>query len=153
FTENGGRITVETDNRDGFIELRISDTGIGMSPETLQHIFRPFEQGPSEMARQYGGLGLGLAIAKALVDAQGGSITARSEGLGKGSTFIASIPTAEGFLPNEVPQVAPPASAPSRCLRLLLVEDHSDSAHALGRILQNLGHRVTIAPTVGEALR
>jgi PAS domain S-box-containing protein len=162
FTAPGGAITVETANgAGGFMEVRVSDTGIGMSQEMIERIFKPFEQGTGETARRYGGLGLGLAISKALVKQQGGTITAASEGVGHGSTFVIRLPSVEApsgeEARSEVSPAADPAAAPSHngqahAGRILLVEDHLDTARAMNRVLQRLGYEVKMAHTVKEAL-
>jgi two-component system CheB/CheR fusion protein len=95
FTPDGGAITVRSRDQGGSrITVKISDTGIGIEPEALETIFEPFEQGSPDLARRYGGLGLGLAIARSLVEAHGGWLTATSGGSGHGATFTVEIPTA-----------------------------------------------------------
>ena len=95
FTHNEGAITVHSQDQGGSrIAVEISDTGIGIKPEALETIFEPFEQGSPDLARRYGGLGLGLAIARSLVEAHGGRLTATSAGPGHGATFTVEVPAA-----------------------------------------------------------
>jgi PAS domain S-box-containing protein len=135
--------------------VEISDTGIGISPENMPHIFKAFEQGERSRSRLFGGLGLGLAISRAIVELHDGSITAISEGKGKGARFIVRLHTVEAPLEGERKVelgrgMAGPAGSTSS-LRVLLVEDHSDTAQQLTRLLQRAGHEVTWAGSIREA--
>jgi two-component system CheB/CheR fusion protein len=151
FTPVGGSIRIvsrnEADNR---IEFSFRDTGIGMEHETLARLFEPFEQGSAETVRRYGGLGLGMAISRSLVEAQGGTIMAESEGPGQGSTFKVILNTTADPRPETAGAGAIPAEAKS--LNILLVEDHVDTARAMSRLLRSQGHAVRAAGTVAEAL-
>ncbi|HEX5176395.1 MAG TPA: ATP-binding protein, partial [Chthoniobacteraceae bacterium] len=154
FTESGGTITVGTSNdADANLHITVTDTGIGMAQETIARLFTPFEQGERQLSRRYGGLGLGMAISRALVDLLGGKISAHSDGLGKGSSFTITFPTCvpghEGS-DLETPSRAAPPAIPA--LRILLVEDHSDTALALVRLLTRRGYEVRVAETVAAAL-
>jgi signal transduction histidine kinase len=93
FTPGGGRIEVQIREQGGSTEIRVSDTGQGIQPDFLPHIFERFRQADSSSTRAHGGLGLGLAIARYLVELHGGTIAATSPGLGHGSTFIICLPT------------------------------------------------------------
>jgi PAS domain S-box-containing protein len=93
FTAEGGEICIQSYNKDGQIVVEVSDTGMGIAPELLTRIFNPFERGESDLVRQFGGLGLGLALAKATVDAHQGSLVARSEGKNQGATFALELAT------------------------------------------------------------
>jgi PAS domain S-box-containing protein len=153
FTPEGGRITITTANDiPGQLRIQFDDNGIGMSPETLQRIFRPFEQGTLDMPRRYAGLGLGMAIAKALTDAQSGTITAASNGLGRGSTFVIAFPTIAAPAPRAPHTQSSPPTPAGRPLRILLVEDHADTASVLRRLLAGQGHIVATAASVAQAL-
>ena len=97
FTPPYGSITVRSENpQPRRLVLQVTDTGMGIEPELLQRIFEPFVQGGKDVARKFGGLGIGLAISKSLVEAQGGTLTAWSEGLGKGAVFTLELPLAHG---------------------------------------------------------
>jgi len=155
FTPAGGLVTVRSWSEEGRLVLQVADTGIGIDPEVLPHVFGAFEQGRSRSPRGLGGLGLGLAISKAIVEMHGGSLTAESEGLGRGATFTvalpASLPKAEPAAAKPPEEIESPKST-SRNLDILLVEDHADTAEAMADLLSLIGHRVTLAGTVAEAL-
>jgi len=135
------------------IRVTFTDDGIGMTEQTIARIFRPFEQATEEIARRYGGLGLGLAISRGLIEAQGGSISAMSPGPGKGSTISVLLPSIEA--PKVTAAQPRPgtldSAAATRALSILLVEDHADTAHAMSRLLRRLGHTVQTSGTVAEA--
>ena len=156
FTPAGGKIEIKCLNpAGGRVEINITDTGKGMTPETIARIFQPFEQGSAEIVRQYGGLGLGLSLSKAFVQAQGGTIAASSAGPGKGSTFTISMPTTSAPLMPSPSKggTSPRASAGStRPLKILLVEDHDDTSRVMSRLLERLGHQVRTADSVASAL-
>jgi PAS domain S-box-containing protein len=155
FTEAGGTITVHTSNdARGVLHLTITDTGIGMAEETLTRLFMPFEQGERQLSRRYGGLGLGMAISRALVDLLGGKISAHSDGLGQGSSFTVSFPTCTPTI-DEPSFDTHAGRAPQALLglRILLVEDHADTATALARLLTRRGYEVHVAETVAAALQ
>jgi signal transduction histidine kinase len=94
FTPGGGRVSIAVSAQNGFAELRVSDTGSGIPPNFLPYVFDKFRQADASFTRQYGGLGLGLAIARHLVELHGGAVEARSEGQGQGATFIVRLPAA-----------------------------------------------------------
>lgn len=153
FTPEGGSIELQTHNEcDGQLQVTIHDTGIGMTGDLLGRIFMPFEQGSAETVRRYGGLGLGLSISKALMDAQGGTIAAASQGPGHGSTFTIGLPCVNAPDCQDAPIPTPQPESPPRALNIMLVEDHADTARVMSRLLKNLGHRVTVADTVSGAL-
>ena len=152
FTPEGGHIEVWTENENDSVCVSIRDTGVGMAPDIQAKLFRPFEQGTDEIVKRYGGLGLGMAISKALMEMQGGSISAQSAGPGTGSTFSIAIPRAEAQKRTlDHPQPAAHRS-PQRRYKILLVEDHADTARALRRLLERDGHEIAAAYTVEEAL-
>ena len=161
FTPAGGRITIQsrcetTEGSPGELVIEVADTGLGIEPEVLPRIFGAFEQGHRGITRQYGGLGLGLAISKAIVDLHRGSIQARSEGRNQGSKFTLRLPlAAQKAAPAS--QHSPGARANGQVARgaaahLLLVEDHHDSANVLARMLRRSGYEVTLARSVQQAV-
>jgi CheY-like chemotaxis protein len=167
FTPEGGMIFVRSWNggllpgggpaREPACELivEITDTGMGIEPAALPHIFNAFEQGPEAIGRKLGGLGLGLSISKAIAELHGGRITAVSQGYGRGATFRVHLPA--GAWPAEAkPAPQPIASSvpplPDRALSLLLVEDHRDTAEAMAELLRSLGHQVRVAGSVAAGL-
>ncbi len=135
FTPHGGKLRIRTTNNgDGQFRLEVEDSGCGIDPGVLPRIFHAFEQAGRT---QLGGLGLGLAISKALVEAHHGSISAESQGRDSGATFIALFPTCER---NAIPESsdAPRSTAKRRSVRLLLVEDHEDTNRSLTRMLRRV---------------
>jgi len=156
FTPVGGTVTVRSRHERGRLIIQVADTGIGIDPEVLPNIFDAFEQGRVRSPRRTGGLGLGLAISKAIVGIHGGTLTAASGGHGQGATFTLSMPSSLPKKTGEVP-ILQASSIPSgrpklQNLNILLVEDHSDTAEAMSDLLSLMGHRVTTANSVGEAL-
>lgn len=164
FTPPGGRVEVRTANPNGDddpnrLSVEVTDTGIGMSADVLPRIFNAFEQGGSSTTRRFGGLGLGLAISRALVEGHDGRLTAESEGLGRGATFRVELRAMMPAPADSGPPAAPEKQATGsalevrRPLRVLLVEDHADTRQLLARLLRGVGHHVTTAETVESALR
>lgn len=159
FTPTGGVISVSTsDEGADRVKLVVRDSGIGIAPELLPRVFDAFEQGEKAVTRKFGGLGLGLAISRALVALHGGTISASSDGKDCGSTFTVRFAGTVPLTPTDnkpdVPATKPtakPARANGR--RILLVEDHADTSAALARFLRLLGHDVRVADTVGGAVR
>lgn len=162
FSPEGGKISIRTRNApdaralgDRLI-IEVSDTGIGIEPEVLPLIFDPFKQGESSITRRFGGMGLGLAISKGIVEGHGGLLSARSDGTGRGSSFQIELRA----LPQPSPDggavraradfvVPPPPTAPRK---ILLVEDEPATLRLMHRLLQRLGHNVTVADTLASAL-
>ncbi len=134
--------------------VEIRDTGIGINPENMPHIFNAFEQGERSRTRVFGGLGLGLAISRAIVELHDGSIAAESEGRNKGAKFVIRLQTVESpAAASDGPSMGGSlaTSVSARALRILLVEDHSDTAQQLTRLLKRAGHEVTWAGTINQA--
>lgn len=154
FTPSDGMIAIRTTNpAPGMMRLEIRDSGMGIDPRFLTRIFTAFEQGDPSHARRVGGLGLGLAIARAIVDAHGGTIGALSSGIGKGATFFVEWPGVRApGLESAAPATPAPAAAPARNLRILLVEDHALTLAVLTRMLRGLGHEVIAASRLAEAI-
>jgi signal transduction histidine kinase/DNA-binding response OmpR family regulator len=150
FTEPRGSIAVEGRRVDGKVKLRIRDSGIGISPEMLPHVFELFAQERQAADRAQGGLGLGLAIVKSIVGMHGGTIVANSEGTGRGSEFVIELPAASGH-----PAVLPTDTArlraqrvrllPSELRKVLVVDDNQDACEILADALRSRGHDVRIA--------
>jgi PAS domain S-box-containing protein len=154
FTPEGGHIRVATQNADGGrVRITVRDTGIGVAPEILPRIFDAFEQGEVRITRQFGGLGLGLAISKLLVERHQGSIRAESDGPNKGTTFVVEVPALSREESASRPSRSRPVSGVNAGpLRLMVVEDHADTATVLARLLGARGHTVTTATTAAAAL-
>ncbi|MDQ3031483.1 MAG: PAS domain S-box protein [Myxococcota bacterium] len=148
FTQSAGTIEVTLAKDAGDAVVRVRDTGVGIRPEMLARMFEPFEQEAQEISRASGGLGLGLAIAKGLVELHRGTIAARSAGLGSGTELEIRLPLVAP--PQRERGVEPQGGA--RGLRILLVEDNTDAAEMLGALLGARGHDVAIASHGPEAL-
>jgi hemerythrin-like metal-binding protein len=143
FTDAGGHVRVSVERVDGGARVVVEDDGAGVAPELLPTVFEPFVQSESTIHRSRGGLGLGLPLARGIVELHGGSLVARSEGAGKGTEFVVTLPAAEA--PGANPQVAAPEPSRSGC-RVLLIEDNRDAAESLRDILAGLGgHEVHVA--------
>jgi two-component system CheB/CheR fusion protein len=150
FTGKGGQtnVSVGTDETDGRAIVRVKDSGIGLLPETLAGLFQPFMQAPNTLNRSKGGLGLGLALVKGLVDLHGGDICAESAGLGQGAEFILALPLA----PDRTPETTRTPSYHSQCRHVLIIEDNLDAADTLGEALTIAGHEVVIAHSGAEGI-
>jgi signal transduction histidine kinase/DNA-binding response OmpR family regulator len=148
FTPEGGRLEIRTQNNNGQLQVQVSDSGMGIDAETLPKIFNAFEQGDR---MQLGGLGLGLAISKALVETHSGTLTAESPGQNQGATFTAMFPVAEhnaGASKNAIPSLP----VARKAMRVLLVEDHEDTNRSLTQLLRRRGYHVQAAHSVESAL-
>ena len=157
FTPSGGTVSVTTINLSGSagdpagrLRIVVHDTGVGIAADVLHKVFDAFEQGGSAVTRQFGGMGLGLAITKVLVYLHGGTITAQSPGRGEGATFVIEFPAVPAAEPAAVER---PGPAEGRTLRVLLVEDHADTAKMMARLLRARGLDVKWADTVAAGLR
>lgn len=155
FTPAGGKITVSTSSAEGRISVRVTDSGAGIEADLLPRVFDAFEQGDAIRARKFGGLGLGLAICKALVEAHGGTITAQSDGVGCGASFIVDLPSVPApSAPDKPAGMLPSIIGPNGCrLRMLLVEDHPYTLQVMIKLLSAIGHEVDGASSVADCLR
>ncbi|NUQ62079.1 MAG: PAS domain S-box protein [Pirellulales bacterium] len=134
------------------LEFNVRDTGIGISPSSLDRLFQPFSQADASMARRFGGTGLGLSISKNLVEMMGGTIGAESKpGVGSTFSFTVSLPVAKE-LPADVEAAAPALAAPVAALRILVVEDNPANRKLAAYILQERGHHVEVAGSGQEAV-
>lgn len=152
FTPAGGRLDLLTRNNEAHqIVIEITDNGVGIDPELMPKIFDAFEQGGRVVTRKYGGLGLGLAISKRVVDLHQGSIAARSAGPGKGATFIVTLNAMETSLLEGPVLFLESQPLVAGQTQILLAEDHKDTAHVLSRVLKNAGFEVSHADTLAKA--
>jgi len=149
FTPPGRAVAVTLRAHAGRAVLSVRDEGMGMEPEFLKRLFEPFVQAERGLARTQGGLGLGLALVKGLVELHGGSVSAASAGLDQGSEVVVELPLAAG--PEEVARAAGRA-APARPRDVLVIEDYADSAQALADALALGGHRVRVAATAAAGI-
>jgi PAS domain S-box-containing protein len=146
FTDPGGavRVRVIEDSPSQEVVVSIEDTGIGMDPQTVAEAFEPFRQCEASVHRARGGLGVGLALVRALVALHGGQVAASSEGPGRGSQFSVRLPLeSDALSPSDRERESPGG----RSIRILVIEDHADAAESLGLLLEMLGHKVEIART------
>jgi len=153
FTPAGGRIRIEVQNEGPRLRLSCIDEGIGIEASALPMIFSAFEQANDDIARQFGGLGLGLAIAQGLVLEHGGQLSVSSDGPGRGATFTLHLDTVDA--PDAVaaqPAAATPDSVTTRPVRMLLVEDNEDAACAMTMSLEFMGYQVTHAANLRAAM-
>ena len=157
FTPAGGRIGVRLDADDDTATVRVRDTGVGIEPDALPWIFDRFRQVDSSPSRLHGGLGLGLAIARYIVELHGGRIRGESAGPGHGAEFIMDLPVAQPASGSrqERPSVAPPPVAEARLsgLRILVVDDNEDARLMTAELLNEEGAMVTVAASALEAIR
>ena len=148
YTPPGGRITLAASRRGDEAVVAVTDTGIGIAAERMSHIFEMFGQVDSAIDRSQGGLGIGLSLARALIELHGGSISAQSEGPGKGSQFVVRLPLGDdAAVPAAGPVRAPGQAVPTPAgpLRVLIVDDLRDSADSLALLLRATGHEVEVA--------
>ncbi len=151
FTPAGGHIRVATAREaGGRVRIAVQDSGIGVAPEVLPKIFDAFEQGDAQITRQFGGLGLGLAITKALVELHDGTIRVDSPGRGQGSKFTIDLPAST--VERDAVASDPVETRKNDSLRILVVEDHPDTAMMLARLLGLSGYAVTVANTANAGL-
>jgi PAS domain S-box-containing protein len=152
FTSSGGRVVVTTACRDGVVRVTVADTGSGIAPEFLPHVFERFRQGEIGAARKHGGLGIGLAIVRELVELHGGTVRAESEGEGKGATFTIELPLPAQPVALERPAPEPVSASPLRGVRILLVDDDRDSMEVVRFLLSRSGADVDSAMSARQAL-
>jgi PAS domain S-box-containing protein len=152
YTESSGHIWLVAEPRGGVVVVTVRDTGIGIPAEALPHIFDMFSQVDRSLERSAGGLGIGLALVKGLVEMHDGTVTAESGGQGKGSTFTVTLPVLESRpeLANSAPDNGPPTRGPKR--RMLVVDDNRDSAASMAMMLKLLGNEVMTAHDGIEAV-
>ncbi|HEX4449893.1 MAG TPA: ATP-binding protein [Kofleriaceae bacterium] len=151
YTEPGGTITLAVTRRGDDAVIEVSDTGAGIDPSLLPHVFELFTQGPQHADRSNGGLGLGLALVRQLVELHGGRVEAHSAGPGKGSRFAVYLPIDELEAPPELMPHTPLRPATTRH-RILLVDDNEDARVLLADILDSLGHDVVAVGDAAAAL-
>jgi hypothetical protein len=165
FTPRDGRVQVLLERVNSHLELSVIDTGEGIRPEFLPHVFDRFRQADASTTRRHGGLGLGLSIVKQLVELHGGCVTVRSAGLGQGSTFVVALPLTAvhaGFEPAATrhhPRATPAALAPIddagadvAGVRVLVVDDEPDARALVQRLLRDRGAVVAVAASAAEAM-
>jgi PAS domain S-box-containing protein len=154
FTPRGGRVEVRLQRANSHVEIAVQDNGMGIAPEFLTHVFEPFRQADASPTRTYGGLGLGLAIVRQLVELHGGRVWGSSEGQGRGATFTIELPS----LPLSDSSARRDSRAPSpvanlQGLAVVVVEDEPDARDLLVAMLSGLGARVSATASADEGLQ
>ena len=161
FTPRGGRVQVVLERVRSHIEISVADTGAGIEPAFLEHVFERFRQADASTTRQYGGLGLGLAIVKHLLELHGGTVGAQSPGPGQGSTFTVTLPLAVVHRTQEADLRRHPTSALAplhfeaadlSAVKVVVVDDQADARDLVARVLSECGAQVITAASAGEAL-
>jgi signal transduction histidine kinase/CheY-like chemotaxis protein len=168
FTPKGGTVRVTLERTDAGAQIRVTDTGAGISPDFLPYVFDRFRQADSSTRRKFGGLGLGLSIVKQLAELHAGTVEAQSEGEGRGATFTVTLPITPVVSGGEDDQADPPTQAPPGPdpdgvnpprlavkldgLRIVVVDDESDTRRLVARLLGDAGAIVTPVATVAQAL-
>jgi len=154
YSDHRGRIWLAAEQRGDNIEIRVKDTGVGIAPEVLPRVFDMFTQGDRSLERAEGGLGIGLTLVHRLITMHGGTVEARSDGPGKGSEFIVSLPVARAIadqLPEARKEDDEQALKPVT-RRILVVDDNLDSAESLVLLLKLMGNDVHTAHDGLEAV-
>jgi PAS domain S-box-containing protein len=162
FTPRGGRVQIRSERVNSHLEIVVSDTGQGISPDFLPHVFDRFRQADQKTSRQHGGMGLGLAIVRHLVEMHGGTVSANSEGEGKGATFTVALPIAPvyqvdpsvGRVHPGARDLLPPNDVTDRLdgLKILVVDDEADTRELLRQGLEYCGATVSVAGSAAEAV-
>ena len=164
FSSENGQVTVVLDSVDGHARIKVSDTGSGIEPEFLPHVFNRFAQEDGSTVRRHGGLGLGLAIARHLVEAHGGTIHAASAGRGKGATFSVMLPVIRADVDLDEREIVSSGSSsrdatkvasrqvPLNDLRILMVDDDLETREAVATMLSGKGAKVRVAESASDAL-
>jgi CheY-like chemotaxis protein len=162
FTGRGGRVQVRLGRINSHLEVSVADTGIGISPEFLPHVFERFRQADASIARTRGGLGLGLSIARQLVEMHGGTIEAASGGLGQGATFTVKLPMmivhptreqSARVYPRTIGATQPIRHGDLRDVPVLAIDDDPDAVRLVAELLEAAGARVTTASSADDAIR
>ncbi|HEX8824348.1 MAG TPA: ATP-binding protein, partial [Archangium sp.] len=161
FTPKDGKVQVLLEQVNSQIEISVADTGIGIDPKFIPHLFERFRQGDASTTRKYGGLGLGLSIVKSLVELHGGTVRVTSPGVDQGTTVSLQLPLGVHREPS--PLESPPPKTSSTAardvvlarlggLRILVVDDHADARELVTRLLEECGAEVLTAGSVEEAV-
>jgi CheY-like chemotaxis protein/two-component sensor histidine kinase len=148
FTPRGGHVWLSARRQGGEVALSVRDDGIGIDPKQIPRLFQMFSHAAPALERSGGGLGIGLALVKGLVERHGGTVEAKSDGLGRGAEFIVRLPAAE---PSALPERATPA-IPSGKKKVLVADDNRDAADSLSFLLRAMGHEVRVAYDGEQAL-
>jgi len=149
FTDAGGRVSVTVEDRDGQVHIRVRDQGVGVAPDMLGKLFDAFVQSDRTLHRTKGGLGLGLWLVRGITELHGGTVVARSEGDGKGTEFVVTLPTVKAAAATGTDEPAAPEGGVRR--RVLVIEDNVDAAESLRHVLEMIGGHEVVVANDGEA--
>ncbi len=153
YTEPGGHVRLTVQGHGDEIVVRVRDTGIGIAPDILPHVFEPFMQASRALDRAQGGLGIGLTMVQRIAEMHGGQVAVHSEGVGRGSEFTVRLPLTQAP-PSEVASTpATPRQTVQASLKVLVVDDNIDAAESLAQLLTLWGHKVEVAGDGPSALR
>jgi CheY-like chemotaxis protein len=158
FTPEGGKIQVSLEREESQVKITVADSGVGIKPDFLEHVFERFRQADASTTRRFGGLGLGLSIVKSLVESHGGNVAATSAGEGRGASFIVRLPALAlqgeeaAPLSGRVCAPAPFAATDLAGLTLLVVDDDEDGRELARRVLVECNARVLSAGSAADAL-
>ncbi len=155
FTPNGGQVTIELRQRNQMAQIRVMDTGKGIEPQFLPHVFEYFRQADSTTTRKFGGLGLGLAIVRQITEMHGGTVWAESPGEGQGATFILQLPSIQpvALRGSEPTQTQQDGELPLADARVLLVDDEPDTRNFQTFLVERSGAQVVAVASGLEALQ
>jgi signal transduction histidine kinase/AmiR/NasT family two-component response regulator len=163
FTPKNGKVQIRLERVDAHVKIRVEDTGVGIRPEFIPHLFERFRQGDASTTRKYGGLGLGLSIVKSLVELHGGTVSVESLGEGRGTTVTVQLPLMAGDQPAEAPDpvqlerphtsVATVGAGELAGIKVLVVDDQAEARDLMKRVLEDCAAVVTTAATANEAVR
>jgi signal transduction histidine kinase/ActR/RegA family two-component response regulator len=155
FTPSGGSVELRLERRESHVEIVVRDTGQGIAPEVLPHVFERFRQGDSSSTRAHGGLGIGLALVKHLIELHGGMVSAESPGTGQGATFRVSLPTTPDDLGEKTPHLAMPGGGGSVTrldgMRVIVVDDDAEGLALAEAILSRAGAEVRACTSAAPA--
>lgn len=152
FTPVGGEVNIRLERLDRYAQITVSDTGQGISSDFLPYVFDYFRQADGATTRKFGGLGLGLAIVQHLVELHGGTVVAESPGEGKGATFVVQIPLMAISSPSHLDENSPQQFVDLKGIKILVVDDETDTRELVTFILEEQGAKVTAAASAQEAL-
>jgi CheY-like chemotaxis protein len=151
YTDSGGRIELEATRRHGELMVVVRDNGMGISADMMPRVFTLFAQASPAIERSEGGLGIGLALVRGLVELHGGTVRAHSRGVGQGSEFVVRLPIGDAGDGGQADETAAEAFRGTKRLRLLVADDNRDSAATCAALLEASGHQVSVAHTGREA--
>ena len=151
YTDRGGRIELEARRTGGELTIAVRDNGIGISAEMMPRVFTLFAQASPALERSEGGLGIGLALVRGLLELHGGSVSAHSGGVGRGSEFLVRLPIGNPGEADGVDEASAPPCVGAKALRVLVADDNRDSAETCAALLEASGHKVSVAHTGREA--